>query len=167
MLLLNNKFIIVVIYIMEHSSPELPVAIMFISSLILGYFINETLPLTKNITNNEHKLYMSLLMAFEMTIVELSMYIYFTKSYDFKIIMMMIIFICGLLFVGYKLKTLNFLDDKQYMLAMIEHHENAIAMSNAHDKYYVTNNPRLANLINNIKKTQNEEINLMKDILNK
>lgn len=148
---------------MENHNVKLAVIIMIVSSFILSYYVTESISLKKNITNNMHKFYMGLFMAVLMGMIELCMYYYFSKSFDNYYLFVFLI-IC-IIFFGYKLRTLNFLDDKQFLLSMIEHHENAIVMANAHNKYYKTNNPELINLINNIQKNQTDEINLMYRLL--
>lgn len=45
-------------------------------------------------------------------------------------IYLMIFLIISTIIIGNKLKTLDFLDEKQFLLSMIEHHENAIVMAN-------------------------------------
>lgn len=141
---------------LEHCMPLLPsVVVMFVASFILSYYINETISLRRNITTNKHKLYMSLFMAFQMGLVELLMHYYYMKSTN---IYLLIILIIGIVYTGYQLYTLKFLNDKQFLLAMIEHHQNAIEMVDAHNKYYQTTNPRLSELLNNIKISQQQEI---------
>lgn len=140
------------------------VLIMFIASFVLSYAINESISLDKNITNNMHKFYMSLFMAFQMALIELIMYYYFMGSTRGMPILFAVL-VAGVLYSGYKLRTLNFLDSKQYLLSMISHHQNALAMSEAYDKYYQTHNPRLRQLIDNIVISQTNEINLMRQLL--
>ena len=140
------------------------VFIMFIASFVLSYFVTENISIKRNITNNKHKLYMSLFMAFHMALIELLMYFYFMGTFNIYYLGILGI---GCLWSGYQLATLRFLDDREYLLAMIEHHENAIAMSEAHDEYYQTRDPEIRKLIDGITKTQEMEINLMKKLLNK
>lgn len=150
---------------LEHQMTLWPsVIIMFVSSFLLGYFVNETIALRKNITINQHKLYMSLFMAFQMALIELLMHYYYTGTTN---VYLLIVLILGIIIIGYKLYTLNFLDNKQFLLAMIEHHENAIAMVNANDKYYGSKSSLLQQLKNNIKSSQNGEIQLMYQLLQK
>ena len=147
----------------EHHMPLIPsVGIMFATSFILAYFINETLPIKKNVTNNMHKFYMSLAMAFQMALIELLMHYYYMGTFN---IYLLIILIMGVVYTVHKLYTLNFLDEKQLLLAMIEHHENAIAMVDAHYKYYPAGNPLFNEFINNIKSVQEREIQYMYKLL--
>jgi hypothetical protein len=101
-------------------------------------------------------------MAFQMALVEFLMYSYYMESLN---IYLLLILMLGTIYTGYKLTTLNFLDDRQFLLAMIEHHENAIVMANAHNKYYPSHNQSLNKLTSDIRSTQQNEIQLMYDIL--
>lgn len=143
---------------------KISILIMFISSFILGYFLNETISLTRNITNNKHKMYMALFMAFQMALIEFLMIFYFMDYFNIYLLGALLI---GVIYTGYKLRTLNFLDDKQLLLAMIEHHQNAIEMVDANDKYYRTkpSAPRFNELKYNIKTTQEKEIAQMYHML--
>lgn len=148
---------------LEHHMPLIPsVAIMFVASFALSYWINETISLKRNITTNKHKFMMSLFMAFQMALVELLMHYYFMGTTN---IYLLIIILLGIAYSGYQLYTLRFLNDKQFLLAMIEHHENAIAMVNANKKYYDTTNPDLIKLMDNIQESQEKEIADMWSIL--
>lgn len=55
------------------------------------------------------------------------------------------------------------LTDKEFLLHMIEHHEVAVYMSEQHLNN--TNNPVILNILRNIIRIQNFEINMMKDAL--
>ena len=141
---------------LEHSMPLIPsVVIMFVASFILSYYINETISLRRNITTNKHKLYMALFMAFQMGLIELLMHYYYMGSMNIYLLILLII---GIAYTGHQLYTLKFLNDKQFLLAMIEHHQNAIEMVNAHEKYYHTTNPQLIKLLDQIKNSQQKEI---------
>ena len=147
---------------MDESMLNYSVAIMFIMSLVLAYYITTPISLDKYITNSRHKFYMGLFMAFQMGLIELGMYYYFMGTINFYLLT---ILLAGLIYTGYKLRTLNFLDDKQFMLAMIEHHANALAMSNAHNYYYRTTNKEIQDLINTILTSQDDQIKLMYRLL--
>jgi len=70
-----------------------------------------------------------------------------------------VIFILALVF----LRTQTFIQDEQYIKAMIPHHSSAILTSQEAE----INNYEVKNLSKEIIKTQKREINLMKELLNK
>lgn len=152
-------------YKMENYNINLSIIIMLSVSFVASYYLTENISLKKNITNNMYKFYMALFMAFIMAFFEILLYYYFSNKANHNYLLLFIAF--GMMFFGYKLYTLNFLDDKEFLLSMIEHHEHAIIMADAHDKYYKTNDPQLNSLIDNIKKNQTEEIDLMHKLLKK
>jgi hypothetical protein len=136
--------------------------IMFVSSFLLSYYLNETISLKRNITSNQHKFYMSLFMALQMVLIEIAMYYYFMNESN---VYLLIVVIIGLIYVGHKLYTLNFLSsDKQFLLGMIEHHENAIAMSKAHNR--TNKRSVVSRFADQIIKAQDNEINQMYQMLN-
>lgn len=148
---------------MNQNTVLIMVFIMVVASFVLGYFINETISIKNNITNNMHKFYMALFMAMQMGIIELLMHMYMHNYITQTNLILLTGLSVVLLYTGYKLVTLNFLDDKQFLLAMIEHHENALAMSNSLLKQ--SNNSEVRQLANQIIKSQQEEIDYMNTLL--
>ena len=144
-----------------HMSPFIPVLIMFIASFVLGYFINETISIRKNRTSNAMKLYMSLLMAFQMAMIELLMFYYFNKQFSNSILFSFLL--VGILFSGYQLWSLNFLNKRQFLLSMIEHHENAVVM--AKKLYNKTDDKQFNDLLKRIIDGQEDEIHTMYHLL--
>ena len=57
------------------------------------------------------------------------------------------------------------LTDKEYIEHMISHHEVAVSMSEAHLNH--TRNPLISNILRNVIRIQNYEINMMKDMMYK
>lgn len=127
-----------------------------------SYYINESISLERNITDNMHKLYMALFMSCQMGILELGM-MYLLHGLSQIEMYAMIFLIISTIIIGNKLKTLDFLDEKQFLLSMIEHHENAIVMANK--TINKVKDPELITLLNNIRTTQNQEIEQMNNML--
>lgn len=151
-----------------NSTLLISVVIMFVFSFLLSYYLNETISLNKNITNNFHKLYMAAFMAFQMAIIEFGMHAYFFGTIS-NMLWLLLLMTIGLFYSGYQLYTLNFMDKDQYLLSMIEHHEHAIVMSNRlKDNINIDSaeNKKLKQLIDNIIVTQEDEIEIMKQLLN-
>lgn len=80
---------------------------------------------------------------------------------------MFIIFSIAAIWCCYKLVILNFVDDRQYLLTMIEHNAHAIAIADAHETYHPSRNAELTKLIKTIRHTQEEEIEHMYQLLAK
>ena len=95
---------------------------------------------------------MNLFMALQMGIIMTIM------SKDLTLFIFSIILLILIIFVGYKLYSLDFLsDDKQFMKAMIEHHSLALSMA---DKIYMkTKNPELKKIAEDILISQEQQIN--------
>lgn len=151
-----------------NSTLFISVLIMFVFSFLLSYYVNETISLKKNITNNLHKLYMGVFMAFQMAIIEFGMHAYFVGTYG-NMIWLLLVLIIGLFYSGYQLYTLNFMNKNEFLLSMIEHHEHAIIMSNKLKNNININsveNKQLKQLVDNITTAQENEIEIMKQLLN-
>ena len=133
-----------------------------IVSILLNYYVNETILLDKNITNNLHKFYMSVFMGIQMGIMEIFMH---HDHLNINNMVVYLIIMSGALYYVYKrLQTLDFMNDQEFLLAMIEHHENAIVMV---DKARPNISFKLLPFIDNIKRVQTKEIQYMKNNLNK
>ena len=138
------------------------VAIMFVASFIIQYFIMSFIMTDsiKNIKNSTGKIYISLIMALLMSLVEVGMHDVFnfmisTKYYGL-LASLLIIFT-----VLYKKQF--FINDKNYVEEMIEHHSMALLTSNAIIRK--TKNTNIKQLAENIVKTQNKEIEAMNAII--
>lgn len=105
--------------------------------------------------------YMALLMVFPMAILMIltMRHMYTEKRKNISIVMASILgFILALL----GLRNQIFVNDAQYMKAMIPHHSSAIMVSENN----VYNDSELKQLAKDIIKAQKEEIELMKKLLN-
>jgi len=116
----------------------------------------------KNITNSIGKFYLSVIMALLMVLTEIMMYDYHNHTFNKHLYTY-----CGLLllFFIYLYRNQIGINDKQYLAEMIEHHSMAILTSDEILKK--TNSYDVTKLANNIIHTQTDEINQMKNLLNK
>jgi hypothetical protein len=114
----------------------------------------------KHIKNSTGKIYISLIIAILMCIIELIMYdvhnMIFSKYYY--------VFFVSFLIITYLLYRFQFgINDKNYVKEMIEHHAMAILTSGEILKK--TKDPKIKSLAENIIITQNKEIETMEQLL--
>lgn len=143
--------------------PILGVLIMIIASIFIGYYLTMTVILRDNKTNNRNKEYQSLLMGFWMGLIELLMVGFLMKIwYPIYSIILLILIISIILFTWMIYEQVG-INDNQFMLTMIEHHQMAVDMvRRVRPK---TKNKKLIELMNNIETSQEEEIEQMKEML--
>ncbi len=139
-------------------------SMMFIGSFLIQYFIMSTIMVFqfKHIQFSLGKFYMSLIMALMMVFLEILMHDIYYKNISYKYYLFTSIL---LLIIIYLYKNQINITDKEYLKEMIEHHSMALLTSNEIKKK--TNNQQIKNLANNIINTQNDEINLMQNLVNK
>ena len=138
--------------------------VMFVGSFIIQYFLMSPIMVNNRvyITNNIGKAYMSSIMALFMILLEVMMHDY---QYHVLSLNLYAIVIAGLaLFVYLYIKQVA-IDDKQYLEGMIEHHSMGILTSEEILKK--TDNYDVTKLAKNIIQTQQDEINIMKNLLTK
>lgn len=147
-------------------NPYISVTIMIIASIIIGYYLTMTILLSKNKTNNLNKVYQSLLMGFWMGLVEIFMFMVLMKRYDKYYVILTIFLLLGVIILTYLVVTQTFINEKQYLLSMIEHHQMAVDMS---DKLKANQEitPEVESLVDEIIKTQKDEIDQMYDFLDR
>ena len=138
--------------------------LMFIGSFIIQYLLM-SLIMVNNIgdfTNSLGKFYMSIIMGLYMVVLEVMMH---DHQYDVFSTKYYVIF--GLLLVAFILlyRKQQFINDKQYLEGMIEHHSMAILTSNK--ILEKTDNYNVAKLAKEILQKQQDEIIVMKDLLRK
>lgn len=106
------------------------------------------------------RLYMAVMMVAPMAILMLTMMprMYPNKKWNNLIRILSIVVFCLSLAL---LRTQTFIGDRQYMEAMIPHHSSAIMTS----KHATIKDPELKNLSEQIIRSQEEEIELMKKLL--
>jgi uncharacterized membrane protein YvlD (DUF360 family) len=129
---------------------------MMLISFVIGYV---TMPIinTENTTINLNKIYNALLMAFIMGIIEILMH---SVHIDYTMLIALL-FLTTVLF--YFIRNQVFINDTQFYLSMIEHHQMALEMAKSIKQK--TTDPDLQNLADNILKTQKEEIDFMRNKL--
>ena len=135
---------------------------MMISSFIIQMFVMSYIMTNsyKNITFSLGKFYMSVIMALLMGILEVLMYdnhmntlsMYYYLSLGF----FLIIFI-------YLYRNQIYIDDKDYLNEMIEHHSMALLTSE--EILQKTNSEKVKKLAENIISTQEKEIDYMKELI--
>jgi len=143
----------------------LSVLIMFFGSFIIQ-FLFMSLIMTdsfNNITISIGKIYISLIMAFSMVVLELFMFYLHNKS-TYNIIYIILCFL-PIIYLIYLYRNQEYIYDNDYLKEMIEHHSMAILTSN--NISLKTKNEDVRNLANNIINVQKKEINEMKKLLKK
>ena len=136
---------------------------MMISSFIIQMFVMSSIMTNsyKNITFSLGKFYMSVIMALLMGILEVLMYdnhmntisVYYYLSLGF----FLVIFI-------YLYRNQIYIDDKDYLNEMIEHHSMALLTSE--EILQKTNSEKVKKLAENIISTQEKEIEYMRQLIN-
>ena len=140
------------------------IIIMFIGSFIIQYFIMPPIMVNDRIyiTNNIGKAYMSTFMGLCMVVLEIMMhdhqYGVFSVNWYTILIALLALFI-------YLYRKQIYVNDKQYLENMIEHHSMGIFTSEEILKK--TNDYNVAKLAKNIIQTQKDEILEMRKLLNK
>ena len=97
-----------------------------------------------------------------MVFLEVMMYDHQYKVLSIKTYIMVIV---GLVVIIYLYRTQKAINDKQYLEGMIEHHSMGIFTSEEILKK--TNDYNVTKLAKNIIQTQKDEINIMRELLNK
>jgi len=136
---------------------------MFIGSFLIQYFLMSYIMTNSisDIRSSRGKIYMSLIMASLMSLLEILMHDIYNFSFNFSYY---IIFIIILIVLVLLYKKQYFINDKNYIEEMIEHHSMAILTSNG--IINKTNDEKIKKFANKIISIQEKEINEMKDIIN-
>ncbi len=137
---------------------------MFIGSFIVQYFFMPPIMVSKftYITNNIGKAYLSTIMGLFMVLIEVIMHDhqYHVLSINFYAILFAL-----LALFTYLYRKQIAINDKQYLEGMIEHHSMALFQSAEILKK--TNNYHIAKIAKNIIQTQNDELKLMSELIQK
>ena len=138
--------------------------VMFVGSFLIQYFLMPPIMVSNKIyiTNNYGKVYMASIMAFFMLFLEVMMH---DNQYKVFSINLYAILGFGLLLFIYLYRNQIQINDKQYLEGMIEHHSMGIFTSE--EILNKTNDDNVAKLAKNIIQTQQDEINIMRELLNK
>jgi hypothetical protein len=137
---------------------------MFVGSFIIQYFLMPPIMLSepKYFTNNLGKAYLATIMGLSMVILEIMM-----RDHQYHVLSLNLYAILfGLLAMFiYLYRIQAAINDKQYLEGMIEHHSMAVFTSKEILKK--TNNYDVTKLAKNIISKQNDELIIMKELLNK
>jgi hypothetical protein len=114
----------------------------------------------EDITKSRGKIYMSLIMATLMSLLEIFMHDIYNFMFSWHYYLFFFVLLIALIFM-YKKQL--FIDDKNYLEEMIEHHSMALLTSN--EIVGKTTDDKVKLLATNIIKTQEREIEQMKLLL--
>ena len=136
--------------------------VMMIGSVIIQMFVMSGIMTNsyKNITFSLGKFYMSVIMALLMGLLEVIMH-----DNHMRVISIYYYLFLGFLLVIfiYLYRNQAYIEDKDYLNEMIEHHSMAILTSE--EILQKTNSERVKKLAQNIITTQEKEINYMKELI--
>ena len=136
---------------------------MMISSFIIQMFVMSSIMTNsyKNITFSLGKFYMSVIMELLMGILEVLMYDNHMNTisvyYYLSLFFVLVTFI-------YLYRNQIYIDDKDYLNEMIEHHSMALLTSE--EILQKTNSEKVKKLAENIISTQEKEIEYMRQLIN-
>ena len=136
--------------------------IMMIGSFIIQYFIMSTIMTNSptNIRATTGKFYISTIMALLMGLLEVGMHDYYMAS--FSTIFYLALSFVLIIFV-HLYRNQVYIEDKDYLNEMIEHHSMALLTSE--EILQKTNSERVKRLAENIAATQQKEIDYMNQLL--
>ena len=138
------------------------IIMMFVGSFLIQYFIMSRIMtnIKEDITKSTGKIYMSLIMATLMSLLEIFMHDMYNFMFSWHYYLFFFVLLIALIFI-YKKQL--FIDDKNYLEEMIEHHSMALLTSN--QIVGKTTDDKVKLLATNIIKTQEREIEQMKLLL--
>jgi hypothetical protein len=138
--------------------------VMFVGSFLIQYFLMPPIMVNSRvyITNNIGKAYMSVIMALFMILLEVMMH---DHQYNVLSLNLYAFIIAGLVLFVYLYRKQVYINDNQYLEGMIEHHSMGILTSEEILKK--SDNYNVVKIAKNIIQTQQDEINIMRELLNK
>ncbi len=138
------------------------IIMMFVGSFLIQYFIMSRIMtnIKEDITKSTGKIYMSLIMATLMSLLEIFMHDMYNFMFSWHYYLFFFVLLIALIFM-YKKQL--FIDDKNYLEEMIEHHSMALLTSG--EIVGKTTDDKVKLLATNIIKTQEREIEQMKLLL--
>ncbi len=138
------------------------IVMMFVGSFLIQYFIMSRIMtnVKENITKSRGKIYMSLIMASLMSLLEILMHDIYNFMFSWYYYLFFIVLLAVLIYI-YRKQL--FIDDKNYLEEMIEHHSMALLTSG--EIVGKTTDDKVKLLATNIIKTQEREIEQMKLLL--
>lgn len=140
------------------------IIVMFIGSFLIQYFLMSAIMVENriDITNSISKAYMAVIMGVYMVFLEVMMhdhqYSVVSTNFYIGLTALLVLFI-------YLYRKQVAVNDKQYLEGMIEHHSMALLTSKEILKK--TDDYNIAKLAKNIIEAQENEIKVMRDLLNK
>ena len=140
------------------------IIIMFIGSFMAQYFLMPPIMINnvKFFTNNLGKVYLSVIMAIIMVLLEVMMhdhqYNVFSSNTYFLLIAGLVLFI-------YLYRNQVYINDKGYLRGMIEHH--SMALQTSEEILKKTDNYNVAKIAKNIIQKQKDEIREMQELIDK
>ena len=136
---------------------------MMIGSFIIEMFVMSGIMTNKytNITFSIGKFYMSVIMAVLMGLLEVLMYDIHMRMISINYYLSLFFVLCVLI---YLYRNQMYIEDKDYLEEMIEHHSMAILTSE--EILQKTSSERVKKLAENIVNTQEKEIEYMKQLIN-
>ena len=137
---------------------------MIIASFIIQYWVMPVIMTDsiKDITNSTGKIYLSVIMALTMGLLEVFMPMEHKSHSHSNIITILILSILLGAFI-YLYRNQKGIDDKNYLSEMIEHHSMAVLTSSKIIKK--TKNPKVKKIARRIEETQKEEISEMRKMI--
>ena len=138
--------------------------VMFIGSFLIQYFLMSAIMVEniKDVTNSVGKAYMAVIMGIYMVFLEVIMhdhqYSVVSTGFYIGLTVLLVLFI-------YLYRKQVAVNNKQYLESMIEHHSMALLTSKEILKK--TDDYNIAKLGKNIIEAQENEIKIMRDLLNK
>lgn len=140
------------------------ILVMFFGSFMIQYFLMSYIMTDnlKNIRDSIGKVYISLIMAILMSLLEIFMHDTYNMIFSFNYY---IFFIIALLIIFILYKKQIGINSKNYLKEMIEHHSMALLTSN--EIVNKTKDEDVKKIANNIIETQTREIKEMDLLLNK
>lgn len=135
---------------------------MMIGSFVIQMFLMSFIMTNsyQNITFSVGKFYMSVIMALLMGLLEIFMFDFHMRS--LSLTYYLILFFVLTIFI-YLYRNQVYIDDKNYLEEMIEHHSMAILTSN--EILQKTDTDRVKKLAENIITTQEKEIEYIKELI--
>lgn len=137
---------------------------MMIGSFIIQFVLMSSIMTNsyQNITFSVGKFYMSTIMALLMGLLEVLMLDFHMKTISIAYYLSLTLFLVGFI---YLYRNQLYIEDKDYLNEMIEHHSMALLTSEEILKK--TDNYNIAKLAKNIIQTQQDEIRVMRELINK
>lgn len=144
-------------------NPLIGVVVMLVLSIIIGYYLTMTIVLRYNTTNNRNKMYQALLMGFWMALIELLMVGFIMRDWRSAYTYLVLILVLGIVFLTHLIYNQVGINENQFLLSMTEHHQVAVDMAKLVEPK--AKDPRVKDLVDNIIRTQEKEIEEMNMIL--